>query len=163
MKTDRQKRLALLPQEPKYMFRSATVGEELNSKKVNDEAWLDAVTRCRLEKLLDRHPYDLSGGECQRSALAKLLLAKPDILLMDEPTKGMDAENKRAFAEIIDGLCKDGVAVLMVSHDLEFCAYHAHRCVMLFDGIMQCENNPREFFADNRFYTTAAPEASWPG
>ena len=160
LKTDKQKRIALLPQEPKSMFRSATVGEELNQKGVGDDAWMDAVTRCRLEKLLDRHPYDLSGGECQRAALAKLLIAKPDILLMDEPTKGMDAENKRAFAEIIEGLCADGVAVLMVSHDLEFCADHAHRCVMLFDGEMQCENTPRAFFSDNRFYTTAAHRMS---
>ena len=156
LKIDRSKRIALLPQEPKAMFRAATVGDELNLKDVDDAAWLRAVTRCRLENLLDRHPFDLSGGECQRAALAKLLLAEPDILLMDEPTKGMDAENKRAFAEIIDRLCADGVAVLMVSHDLEFCADHAHRCVMLFDGQMQCENTPRAFFSDNRFYTTAA-------
>jgi len=160
LKTDRQMRVALLPQEPKSMFRASTVGEELNQRGVDDAAWRDAVSRCRLEKLLDRHPYDLSGGECQRAALAKLLLAKPDILLMDEPTKGMDAENKRAFAEIIRGLCADGVAVLAVSHDLEFCADHAHRCVMLFDGEIQCENTPRAFFSDNRFYTTAAHRMS---
>lgn len=160
LKLEKGKKIALLPQEPKAMFRSASVGDELNQKGVEDAAWLDAVTRCRLEALLDRHPYDLSGGECQRAALAKLLLTKPDILLMDEPTKGMDAENKRAFAEIIDGLCRDGVAVLMVSHDLEFCAEHAHRCAMLFDGKIQCESTPRAFFSDNRFYTTAAHRMS---
>lgn len=160
LKIDKDKRLALLPQEPKAMFRSGTVGEELNSRKVDDEMWTDVIRRCRLEKLLDRHPFDLSGGECQRAALAKLLLAKPDILLMDEPTKGMDAENKRAFAEIIHRLCEEGTAVLMVSHDLEFCADHAHRCVMLFDGQIQCENTPRAFFSDNRFYTTAAHRMS---
>ena len=160
LKTEKQRRIALLPQEPKAMFRAATVGEELNRKGVDDEAWRNAVVRCRLGNLLDRHPYDLSGGECQRAALAKLLIAKPDILLMDEPTKGMDAENKRAFAGIIAELCAEGVAVLMVSHDLEFCADHAHRCIMLFDGEMQCENTPRAFFSDNRFYTTAAHRMS---
>lgn len=154
--TEKGRRIALLPQEPKAMFSAASVGDELNLKDVDDAAWRSAVTRCRLEELLDRHPFDLSGGECQRAALAKLLLSQPDILLMDEPTKGMDSENKRAFARIIRSLCADGVAVLMVSHDLEFCAEHAHRCAMLFDGEIQCEAAPRAFFADNRFYTTAA-------
>ena len=148
-------RIAVLPQEPKTMFRGFTVAEELDAD-VSDELWSETVTRCRLEGLLPRHPFDLSGGESQRAALAKLLLTQPDILMMDEPTKGLDAENKRAFAEIIDGLCRKGVAVLMVSHDLEFCAEHAHYCYMLFDGKLQSEQSPREFCADNRFYTTAA-------
>lgn len=83
-------------------------------------AWV--VSLCRLEKLLDRHPYDLSGGEQQRAALAKVLLLGPDILLMDEPTKGLDAEFKLVSAEILQTLLRQGVTLLMVSHDLEFCA-----------------------------------------
>lgn len=156
LRIERGRRVALLPQEPKAVFTAASVRDELNLRDVDDDTWRSVVQRCRLEGLLERHPFDLSGGECQRAALAKLLLAKPDILLMDEPTKGMDSENKRAFAQIIQELCAEGVAVLMVSHDLEFCAEHAHRCAMLFDGEIQCEAAPRMFFADNRFYTTAA-------
>ena len=155
VKRKKEYRMAVLPQEPGSMFRGFTVAEELD-REVSDELWSEVVAECRLEALLDRHPYDLSGGEAQRAALAKLLLMQPDILLMDEPTKGLDAENKRAFAKIIDGLCKKGVAVLMVSHDLEFCAEHAHCCCMLFDGKLQSEGSPREFCADNHFYTTAA-------
>lgn len=156
VRIERGKRVAMLPQEPETLFRCASVAEELNLTDADDAEWERAVTRCRLQGLLARHPFDLSGGERQRAALAKLLLAKPDILLMDEPTKGLDAENKRAFAQIIDALCADGVAVVMVSHDLEFCAEHAHTCAMLFDGSIQCEGTPRAFFSDNQFYTTAA-------
>lgn len=88
------------------------------------------VRLCRLEELLDRHPYDLSGGEQQRAALAKVLLLEPEILLLDEPTKGLDAEFKQAFAVILRTLLARGVSLLMVSHDVEFCARYAHRCVL---------------------------------
>lgn len=111
---------------------------------------------CRLEELLDRHPYDLSGGEQQRAALAKVLLLDPEILLLDEPTKGLDAEFKQVFAEILQVLLRRGVAVLMVSHDIEFCARYAHRCALFFDGGIVTEGAPRDFFSGNSFYTTAA-------
>ena len=111
---------------------------------------------CRLEELVYRHPYDLSGGEQQRAALAKVLLLEPDILLMDEPTKGLDAEFKHIFAEILQTLLKKGVSVLMVSHDIEFCARYAHRCALFFDGSIASQGRPREFFSGNSFYTTSA-------
>lgn len=155
VKRDKRIRLSYLSQEPKQMFRGFTVAEELSGAE-SDEIWEDVVKSCRLGELLERHPYDLSGGEAQRAALAKLLLTQPDILLLDEPTKGLDAENKRIFADIIRNLCEKGCAVLMVSHDLEFCAEYADYCSMLFDGKLQCEGSPRFFCADNHFYTTAA-------
>ena len=111
---------------------------------------------CRLEELLDRHPYDLSGGEQQRAALAKVLLLNPEILLLDEPTKGLDAEFKQVFAEILQVLLRRGTAVLMVSHDIEFCARYAHRCALFFDGGIVTVGTPRNFFSGNSFYTTAA-------
>lgn len=156
VKIVRGKRIAMLPQDPETLFRCASVGDELNLKEVDDAEWERVVAKCRLQKLLNQHPFDLSGGERQRAALGKLLLSKPDILLLDEPTKGLDAENKRAFAQIIEELCAEGVAVLMVSHDMEFCAEHAHGCAMLFDGEIQYVGTPQAFFSDNQFYTTAA-------
>lgn len=114
------------------------------------------VTLCRLDELLDRHPYDLSGGEQQRAALAKVLLLEPDILLMDEPTKGLDAEFKQAFAEILHTLLRRGVTILMVSHDIEFCARYAHRCALFFDGSIVTDAPPRAFFSGNSFYTTSS-------
>ncbi|HWS43007.1 MAG TPA: ATP-binding cassette domain-containing protein [Pseudoflavonifractor sp.] len=156
--------VGVLPQNPQALFVKKTVREDLfeifkgkKAPKETQEAKVaHVVTLCRLEDLLDRHPYDLSGGEQQRAALAKVLLLEPDILLMDEPTKGLDAEFKQVFAEILQVLLRRGVAVLMVSHDIEFCARHAHRCALFFDGNIVTEDTPREFFSGNSFYTTSA-------
>ena len=156
--------LGMLPQNPQALFVKKTVREDLleilKSRKLaksDQNRRLSAAVRlCRLEELLERHPYDLSGGEQQRAALAKVLLLKPKILLLDEPTKGLDAEFKETFAEILAGLRHRGVTVVMVSHDIEFCAKYACRCAMFFDGGIVTENAPRAFFAGNSFYTTAA-------
>ena len=105
---------------------------------------------------LDRDVTDLSGGQRTRILLAKLLLEKPDILLLDEPTKGLDAEFKQVFGQILRTLQASGVAILMVSHDIEFCAKYADRCALFFDGNIVTEAEPRTFFSGNSFYTTAA-------
>ena len=148
--------LAVLPQDPKALFVGRTVAEDL-ADMIEDPAEISRVAAlCRLEGLLDRHPYDLSGGEQQRAALAKVLLARPRVLLLDEPTKGMDTPFKETFAAILSDLCREGVTVVMVSHDVEFCARYADRCALLFDGIVTAEGPPAAFFPKNRFYTTAA-------
>ena len=120
------------------------------------ERLTQVVSLCKLAELLDRHPYDLSGGEQQRAALAKILLLNPDILLLDEPTKGLDAEFKQTFGQILRTLRASGVAILMVSHDIEFCAKYAERCALFFDGNIVTEAAPRVFFSGNSFYTTSA-------
>ena len=157
-------RLGVLPQNPQALFVKKTVREDLFEllkgrplpRAAQEEQVARAVTLCRLEELLDRHPYDLSGGEQQRAALAKILLLEPDVLLLDEPTKGLDAGFKQTLAEILQRLLRRGVAVLMVSHDIEFCARYAHRCALFFDGTIVTEGPPRAFFSGNSFYTTAA-------
>lgn len=157
-------RAAMLPQNPQALFVKKTVEldlYEMLSDKNLDGAQMAAQVRavadmCQLDGLLERHPYDLSGGEQQRAALAKVLLTQPDILLLDEPTKGLDAHFKQRFAGILRRLQQDGVTVVMVSHDVEFCAQYADRCGMFFDGKLVSENRPRAFFAGKRFYTTAA-------
>ena len=149
-------RAALLPQEAQTLFAKKTVREDL-AEITSDAAALAYVTAlCRLDALLDRHPYDLSGGEQQRAALAKILLTQPDILLLDEPTRGLDAAFKAELAELLKNLLARGVTVVMVSHDVEFCAAYARRCALFFDGGIAAEGAPQEFFACNRFYTTAA-------
>jgi energy-coupling factor transport system ATP-binding protein len=115
---------------------------------------------CRLEGLLDRHPYDLSGGEQQRTALAKVLLQDPEVLLLDEPTKGVDNDFKITFAQILKELTGRGVCVIMVSHDVEFCARYADLVSMFFDGQILTTDHPRRFFGNNSFYTTAANRMS---
>lgn len=156
--------VGMLPQDPQALFVKKTLREdlfELFKGKKCPKDYMDAkvahvTALCRLGELLDRHPYDLSGGEQQRAALAKVLLLDPDILLMDEPTKGLDAEFKESFAEILQTLLGRGVTILIVSHDIEFCARYAHRCALFFDGNIVTEAAPREFFSGNSFYTTAA-------
>ena len=156
--------LGVLPQNPQALFVKKTVREDLyeilKDKKLSpdrkDAQVARVVTLCRLEHLLDRHPYDLSGGEQQRAALAKVLLLDPEILLMDEPTKGLDAEFKQCFAEIMEVLLRRQVTILMVSHDIEYCAEHAHRCALFFDGNIVTDGSPRTFFSGNNFYTTSA-------
>lgn len=157
----RNGRLALLTQNPQLMFRHSTVREDLYEISPNGgDKYELAVSLCRLEGLLDRHPYDLSGGEAQRAALAKLLLTEPDILLLDEPTKGLDAEFKRELAAILRELCETGKSILAVSHDVEFCAEYCDRCMLFFDGSVAAEGEPHEFFTGNSFYTTAANRMS---
>ncbi|MDO4834759.1 MAG: ATP-binding cassette domain-containing protein, partial [Bacillota bacterium] len=108
----------------------------------------------------ESHPYDLSGGEQQRAALAKVLLTDPKILLLDEPTKGIDSFFKLKFAEIIKNLKDRGVTIIMVSHDVEFCARYADTVSMFFDGGIVTSNTPHRFFSQNSFYTTAANRMS---
>lgn len=156
--------LGVLPQNPQSLFVKKTVEldlyEMLKNRKLSRDEQQKRVRRvsrtCELEHLMDRHPYDLSGGEQQRAALAKVLLLEPEILLLDEPTKGMDAEFKQQFAHILKRLLSQGVTVVMVSHDIEFCAQYADRCALFFDGGIVTEGTPVEFFSGNSFYTTAA-------
>ena len=156
-------RTVLLPQNPQALFARRTVREDLLETASGacpdgdpGAQVLRAAALCRLEGLLDRHPYDLSGGEQQRAALAKVLLTGPDVLLLDEPTKGLDAEFKRQFAGILRSLLRRGTTVVMVSHDLEFCASYAGRCALFFDGSVAACGSPRSFFSGNSFYTTSA-------
>ena len=156
--------VAMLPQNPQLLFAAKTLREDL--LEMLSESGLprperlarlrEVTTLCRLEGLLDFHPYDLSGGEQQRAALAKVLLLRPQILLLDEPTKGLDAEYKAVFAAILRKLARAGTTLVMVSHDLEFCAEHAGRCALFFDGGIVTESPPRAFFSGNSFYTSAA-------
>ena len=157
-------KLGHLPQNPQTLFVKRTVREDLYevfrgqkiSKAQQDSKVARIVELCGLREFLDRHPYDISGGEQQRTALAKVLLTAPDILLLDEPTKGFDAEFKVTFALILRRLIAQGVTILMVSHDVPFCAEYAHKCGLFFDGSIVAEGEPREFFSGNSFYTTPA-------
>lgn len=152
--------VGMLPQNPQTVFVKKTVLEDLKeicpSGPNAEKKIAEIVSVCRLGQLLDRHPYDLSGGEQQRAALAKVLLLEPDILLLDEPTKGLDAEFKQELADVLKSLQKGGITILIVSHDVEFCAEHADRCGLFFNGGIVSENTPRTFFMNNSFYTTSA-------
>ena len=152
--------LAMLPQDPKSLFVKKTLALDLEEMTQEAEKIQKVAQLCRIEHLLEQHPMDLSGGELQRSALAKVLLTEPKLLLLDEPTKGLDSFFKLEFAKILEKLTQKGVTILMVSHDVEFCAEYAHQVGMFFDGQMLTQASPKRFFGQNSFYTTAANRMS---
>ncbi|WMM25821.1 energy-coupling factor transporter ATPase [Tissierella sp. MB52-C2] len=160
--------LGVLPQNPQSLFVKKTLELDLYemlldfkiSKEDKSQRIKEIVELTELENLLNRHPYDLSGGEQQRAALAKILLLEPQILLLDEPTKGLDNFFKEKFAKILKDLSNKGVTTIMVSHDIEFCAKHGDTCAMVFDGNIVSSKATKEFFAGNSFYTTSANRIS---
>ena len=145
-------RIALLPQDVTSVFQEETLERDLGGDREEREKW---IGRFHLESLLKRHPYDISGGEQQKAALVKILLRRPDIFLLDEPTKGMDAGDKRILGETLRELAAEGRTILMVSHDLEFAAAYAHRAGLFFRGRLEGLMPARDFFCRNHFYTTA--------
>lgn len=150
-----RKMLAFLPQEPVTMFVKESVREDLLQS--GDKVTVGNVSqRMGIEHLLDRHPWDLSGGEIQKCAFAKILLADPKIIVLDECTKGMDSFAKKTLGDVLASLKAEGRTILLVTHDLEFAAQYCDRCGLLFDGKIVAEDNAVEFFSHNRFYTTAA-------
>lgn len=157
--------LGVLPQNPQSLFVGNTVEEDLwemvndlspLKRKEHKEKIEQVVEDTEIGHLLHMHPYDLSGGEQQRAALAKVLLLEPEILLLDEPTKGLDGFYKSKLAGIFKRLQEKGITILMVSHDIEFCASYADTCAMFFDGAVVTACDSRDFFTGNSFYTTAA-------
>lgn len=155
-----QQIFAVMPQDPKLLFVEKTVQVELEEMaqqfKIPAERIATIIDELQLQHLLDRHPYDLSGGEQQTVAFAKMLLRAPQILLLDEPTKGLDAHAKERLGQRLRKLQATGMTILVVTHDLEFVAKYSDRCSMFFDGGIVSEGTPRAFFSGNHFYTTAA-------
>lgn len=143
--------ISLLPQDVESVFLHMTVREELKGCE-----HAETLLPYDLSALYDRHPYDLSGGERQLVALCKALKTHPRLLLLDEPSKGLDPDSKRMLAEVILTLKQQGMTVLAVSHDVDFAALCADRCALFFDGgIAACEPTA-DFLRHNRYYTTAA-------
>ena len=143
--------ISLLPQDPQTVFLKSSVRDEL--REVNADL---AALPYSLDHLMDRHPFDLSGGEQQLVALAKVLASKPKILLLDEPTKGVDSHAQKAVLEALQQLKARGVTILLVTHDVEFAARCADRCALFFRGEIVSEDAPARFFDENNFYTTSA-------
>lgn len=164
-KWDLQK-VSYLPQNPKLFFIHDTIKKEFDSLAKqhgidHSEARIqELVGKFQISHLLNRHPYDLSGGELQKAALVGSLLVEPTILLIDEPTKGMDPESKSAFGDFVSTLVEEGLTVVMVTHDIEFAATYATRCSMLFQGQITVTENTRDFFHENTYYTTVLNRAT---
>ena len=147
---------ALLPQNPKALLVAETVRDELmewaSTCGYDEAAAQEQVARLGLAGLEARHPYDLSGGQRQLLALAKLLLIGPELLLLDEPTKGLDLASRRIIARALRDHAQAGGTVVMATHDLDFVEQVADDVAMMFDGEIACMESPADFFADNVFY-----------
>ncbi|MCL2403014.1 MAG: energy-coupling factor ABC transporter ATP-binding protein [Coriobacteriia bacterium] len=156
IRKDKNLRLAALPQNPKASFVCDTLAEDFYSlgASTSPEEVLQIAQDMDIVHLLDQHPYDLSGGEAQKAALAKVLLTKPDILLLDEPTKGLDAYAKQEVGHIFDRLAAQGKTLIIVTHDLPFAARHTQTCSLLANGELIAQDQTHNFFLNNSFYTT---------
>lgn len=160
--------LAMLPQNPQSLFVHETLRSDLeevlilrniDKEKIKED--IDKVSKLlNIVDLLENHSYDLSGGELQRAGLAKIMLLNPSIILLDEPTKGLDAHHKEDIANVLIKLKERGLTLVIVSHDIEFSARYSDRCAMFFDGTVVSESSPRKFFNGNSFYTTVANRIS---
>ncbi|MDT8859754.1 energy-coupling factor transporter ATPase [Alkalihalobacillus sp. MEB130] len=158
-KNDRIKMIGYLPQNPKLFFVEDTMGKEIEETMkhwgmTNEVEATLLVEQLGIDHLKNKHPYDVSGGELQKAALACLLIRKPDILLLDEPTKGLDPVSKEHLATILSKLNEEGLTILMTTHDVEFAAKYATTCGMMFQGNITSEAPPKQFFKGNFFYTT---------
>lgn len=147
---------ALLPQNPKALLVAETVHDELmewaSTCGYDEAAAQEQAARLGLAGLEARHPYDLSGGQRQLLALAKLLLIGPELLLLDEPTKGLDLASRRIIARALRDHAKACGTVIMATHDLDFAEQVSDGTAMMFDGEIACMEPPADFFADNVFY-----------
>ncbi|MDO4489065.1 MAG: ATP-binding cassette domain-containing protein [Eubacteriales bacterium] len=148
-------RAVLLPQDPSTLFTKNTVMEELYESAKDEAVAMDLAEKFGLTGLINRHPFDISGGEQQRLAIAKCIIKKPELLLLDEPTKGIDGTFKKKLASILYEYLSEGGTIVMVSHDTEFTAEYTSRCLMFFDGHVITEDTPKSFFSGNKFYTTS--------
>lgn len=159
-----QNNLAYLPQNPIDIFIKDNIIEDFkfycNSLGYNEKLIEKFADKLKITNLLNKHPFDLSGGELQKCAIAKILLSRPKILLLDEPTKGIDDETKDQLFKILKELKDEGITILMATHDVEFAAISADRCGLLFNGEIISISPPHEFFSSNSFYTTTASKIS---
>ena len=154
------RKIGYLPQNPKLFFLQDTVEKEIQETLaqwggIDNASHVDTLlSQLGIDHLVSSHPYDLSGGELQKAALSCLLLRKPEVLLLDEPTKGLDPISKVNLAGILQNLHKAGITILMSTHDIEFAAQYATKCGMMFQGKITTEDIPNKFFKGNFFYTT---------
>lgn len=160
--------VAMLPQNPESVFLKSRVIDDYTElckikgiEKSDYEDKINSVAeKLGIKDLLENHPYDLSGGEIQKCALGKVLISEPKILLLDEPTKGVDAYSKLSLSKILQEIKSGGVTIITVTHDVEFASIVADRCGLFFDGEVLSSLVPQEFFSKNNFYTTASSRIS---
>ncbi len=145
-------KLSMLTQNVKDLFTADRCGDEVTFGEITD--YLE------ISDIKERHPYDLSGGQAQRLALAKVLEKNADIIILDEPTKGLDAVLKTKLGKLLKRLCADGKTVLLVSHDIDFVGEWADYVSFMSEGRIAVTDEKRRFFSSLSFYTTSLSRLS---
>jgi energy-coupling factor transporter ATP-binding protein EcfA2 len=107
-----------------------------------------------LGTLAGRNPRDLSGGEQQRAALAAILVADPQVILLDEPTRGLDYIQKRSLAALLSELKGEGRAIVMATHDVELAAACADRVILMAEGQVVVDGPAREVMTDSQVFSS---------
>lgn len=155
---------ALLPQNPKTLFVCDTVAEELaeweQRCRYTPAETAEMIEKYGLSTQVNQHPYDLSGGQQQKLAFAKLMLTKPQLLMLDEPTKGLDGATRLDIAHTLRRYCDDGGSVILSTHDLAFVQAVADTVSLVFDGEIACTVPCADFFGENLFYVPLFDEFS---
>ena len=154
--------VTFLPQNARAAFITESVYDDLMTvakdlaKNVSEaHNNVNELTRkLEIAHLISKNPLDLSGGELQLCAIAKALLSQPRVLLLDEPEKGVDHFAKRRLANILKEIASNGVAVVIVTHDLEFASEIADSCALIFDGEVVAASESDKFFLTGEIYTT---------
>ncbi|GEO58942.1 ABC transporter ATP-binding protein [Companilactobacillus bobalius] len=162
VQNDFYQKVFVLPQNPAILFMEDTVAEEikyqlqLSRRDTTFEAVLEKFSLKGLEKT---SPYDLSGGQQEFLALALGFIKNPQILFLDEPTKGLDPNKKLELGQMLNQFQKTGGTVFVNSHDLLFAARFFDQIAMMFDGKISQFTTPTVFFKDKFFYTTEINKA----
>ena len=163
-KTEKTGNIGYLSQNPKAYFRYDTVEKEIFERVKDSEKSENIIKKEYAEYLIDLfkiknilklHPYDISGGEQQLTAFLTVMLTNPKILLLDEPTKGLDPNLKKSFFDLLYNFKNEGKTIIIATHDIEFAAKYSDSCCFLFDGEIISKSPPNKFFSENYFYTTA--------
>jgi energy-coupling factor transport system ATP-binding protein len=147
-----------VPQQPGALFFHERLIDELRFtarlRGTSDDDLPALLDRLGLRFAADRHPRDLSGGERQRAALAAVLAGKPRVLMLDEPTRGMDPWHRRQLIDVLKDVQAEGVAIVMATHDVELVAGAADRVVLLGDGSIVADGPPSAVLSDSLTFTT---------
>ncbi len=159
-------KIALMPQSAQDIMLCEKVLDDMreayyeNGAKSADEQVKRIARLLKIEHLLHKSPLDLSGGELQRAALAKVLMRNSNVILLDEPTRGLDNIFKTELADVLRQLCAQGKTVVVATHDISFAAACAQNVALMFDGEVVGPHSAREMLLNNRFYTTPARRMS---
>lgn len=154
------KNIGYISQNPNDYISKETVYDEikftLDNYGIKKYELIDAaLNNLGIDNLKYRNPRDISGGEKQRVAIASVLVMEPEIILLDEPTRGLDFNTKKLLGNTLRELNKKGSTIIMITHDIEFAAEFANKFILLFNGEAIQTGTKEEVFTGGTYYNTS--------